>query len=101
MIREETKKFLDRGITRPSNSPWAAQCLCVKKKDDTLRLCIDWRTFNEQLVAKSGGLGGIQTILDGLKRYFTQIDLALGYHQVEIAEKDKPKTAFRDDDGQL
>ena len=56
MIREETKKLLDRGIIRPSNSPWAAQCLCVKKKDGTLRLWIDWRALNVQLVADSGRL---------------------------------------------
>ena len=103
MIREETKKLLDRGIIRPSNSPWAAQCLCVKKKDGTLRLCIDWRALNEQLVADSSGLDDIQTIFDGLKgkKLFSQIDLASGYHQVEIAERDKYKTAFRDPDGQL
>ena len=80
MIREETKKLLDRGIIRPSNSPWAAQYLCVKKKEGTLRLCIDWRALNKQLVADSGGLGDIQTIFDGLKgkKLFTQIDLASG-----------------------
>ena len=78
MIREEKRKLLDLGIIRPSNSPWAAQCLCVRKKDGTLRLCIDWRTLNARLVANSRGLGGIQTILDGLKRYFIQIELALG-----------------------
>ena len=64
MIREEAKKLLDRGIIRPSNSPWATQCFCVKKRDGALRLCIDWRTLNEQLVAHSGGLGDIQTIFD-------------------------------------
>ena len=103
MIREETKKLLDRGIIRPSNSPWAAQCLCVKKKGGTLRLGIDWRVLNEQLVADSGGLGDIQTIFDRLKgnKFFTPIDLALGYHQVKIAERDKHKTAFRDPEGQL
>ena len=103
MIREETKKLLDRGIIRPSNSLWVAQCLCEKNNNGTLRLCIDWRALNEQLVADSGGLGDIQTIFDGLKgkKLFTQIDLASGYHQVEIAEKDKYKTAFCDPDGQL
>ena len=76
--------------------------LC-KKKAGTLGLCIDWRALNEQLVVDSGGLGDIQTIFDGLKgkKFFTQIDLASGYHQVEIAEKDKYKSAFRDPDGQL
>ena len=41
MIRAEIHKLLDRGVIRPSTSPWAAQCLCVKKKDGTMRLCID------------------------------------------------------------
>ena len=41
MIREEIHKLLDRGVIRPSTSPWAAQCLCVMKKDGALRLCID------------------------------------------------------------
>ena len=76
----------------------------MKKKDGTLRLLwIDWRALNEQLVADSGGLDNIQTIFDGLKEqlFLTQIDLALGYHQVGIAERDKHKTAFRHPDGQL
>ena len=67
MIREEAKKLLDRGIIRLSNLPWVEQCLCVKK-NGTLRLCIGWRALSEQLVANTGGLGGIQTISDGLKR---------------------------------
>ena len=68
MIREKAKKLLDRGIIRPSNLPWVEQCLCVIKKTGTLRLCIGWRALSKQLVANTGGLGGIQTISDGLKR---------------------------------
>ena len=103
MIRAEIQKLLDRGIIRRSMSPWAAQCLCVRKKDGTLRLCIDWRELNKHLVTDSGGLGDMQTIFDGLKgkRYFSQLDLASGFHQLSIAEKDRHKTAFRDADGQL
>ena len=84
-------------------SPWAAQGLCVKKKDGTVRLCIDWRELNKHLVSDSGGLGDMQSIFDGLKgkRYFTQLDLASGFHQIEIAERDRFKTAFRDADGML
>ena len=103
MIREEIQKLNDRGIIRPSKSPWAAQVLCVKKKDGTMRLCGDWRRINSLLVVDSGGLGDMQNMLSNLKgkRYFTQIDLASGFHQLPIAEKDKHKTAFRDGDGQL
>ena len=103
MIREEIQKLNDRGIIRPSKSPWAAQVLCVKKKDGTMRLCVDWRRLNSLLVVDSGGLGDMQNMFSNLKgkRYFTQIDLASGFHQLPIAEKDKHKTAFRDADGQL
>lgn len=103
MIQAEIKKLLDRGIIRRSMSPWAAQCLCVRKKDGTLRLCIDWRVLNKQLVSDSGGLGDMQTIFDGLKgkRYFSQLDLASGFHQLSISEKDRYKTAFRDAEGML
>ena len=103
MIRSEVQKLVDRGVIRRSMSPWAAQCLCVKKKDGTVRLCIDWRELNKHLVSDSGGLGDMQSIFDGLKgkRYFTQLDLASGFHQIEIAEKDRFKTAFRDADGML
>lgn len=101
MIRAEIEKLLDRGIIRRSMSPWAAQCLCVKKKDGTVRLCIDWRELNKRLVSDSGGLGDMQAIFDGLKgkRYFSQLDLASGFHQMRIADKDTAKTAFRDADG--
>ena len=59
-----------------------AHFLCVRKKDGTLRLCIDWRALNEQLVADSDGQGDIQAIFDGLKgkKLLTQIDLASRYH---------------------
>ena len=103
MIRLEIQKLTERGIIRPSNSQWAAQVICVRKSDGTLRLCVDGRKLNALLKTDSGGLGDMQRIIAGLrgKSYFTQIDLASGFHQIPIAEKDKPKTAFRDADGQL
>lgn len=90
-------------MIRRAMSPWAAQCLCVKKIDGTVHLCIDWPELNKNLVSDSGGLGDMQPIFDGLKgkRYFTQLDLASGFHQIDITEKDRFKTAFRDADGLL
>ena len=66
MIRAEIHQLLDRGVIRPSTSPWAAQCLWVKKKDGAMRLWIDWRALNKLLVSDSGGLGDMQSIFDGL-----------------------------------
>ena len=68
-----------------------------------MRLCVDWRRLNSLLVIDIGGLGDMQSMLSNLKgkRYFTQSDLASGFHQLPIAEKGKHKTAFRDADGQL
>lgn len=103
MIRAEIMQLVDLGILQQSMSPWAAQCLCIRKKDGTLRLCIDWRELNKHLVNDSGGLGDMQSIFDGLKgkKYFTQLDLASGFYQMSIAEQDRFKTAFRDADGLL
>ena len=74
-----------------------------KKKDGTMRLWVDWRRLNSLLVIDSSGLGDMQSTFSNLKgkRYSTQIDLASGFHQLPITEKDKHKTAFRDADGQL
>ena len=82
MNREEIHKLNDRGIIRPSKSPWAAKVLCVKKKDGIMRLCVDWRRPNSLLVIDSDGLGDMQSMLFNPKgkRYFTQIDLASGFH---------------------
>ena len=103
MICLEIQKLTERDIIRPSNSQWADQVICVRKSDGTLRLCVDWRKLNALLKTDSGGLGDIQHIFAGLtgKSYFTQIDVASGFHKISIAEKDKHKTAFRDADGQL
>ena len=77
--------------------------MCLRKKDGTLRLCIDWRALNKLLVSDSAGLGDMQSVFDCLKgkRYFTQLELASGLHQISISEKDRFKTSFRDADGLL
>ncbi|CAB1106074.1 unnamed protein product [Ectocarpus sp. CCAP 1310/34] len=95
MIRAEIQQLVDRGVIRQSMSPWAAQCLCVEE-DGKLRLCIDWRELNILLVSDGGGVGDMQTIFDGLKdkKYCIQLDLASGFHQMEIAEKTVPRRPF-------
>jgi hypothetical protein len=71
--------------------------LFAKKKDETLRLCIDYRQLNKMTIKNKYPLPRIDDLFDQLKGacVFSKIDLRLGYHQVMIKEKDMQKTAFR------
>ena len=82
---------------RPSTSPWGAPVLFVKKKDKTLRLCIDYRQLNRGTIKNRYPLPRIDDLLDQLRgaRVYFKIDLRTGYHQLRVRETDIPKTAFR------
>ena len=96
----ELKKQLEElqriGFIRPSSSPWGAPVLFVKKKDGSMRLCVDYRALNEVTIKNKYPLPRIDDLFDQLKgaRYFSKIDLRSGYFQLKIRESDIPKTAF-------
>jgi hypothetical protein len=98
---EELKKQLEEltkaGFIRPSKSPFGAPILFVKKKDGTMRMCVDYRALNNITVKNSYPLPRIDELFDRLQgaRYFSKIDLRSGYHQIRIFADDIPKTAFR------
>ncbi|CAH9107428.1 unnamed protein product, partial [Cuscuta europaea] len=96
-LKEQLEELLEKGYIRPSVSPWGAPVLFVKKKDGSLRLCIDYRELNQATIKNKYPLPRIDDLFDQLKGActFSKIDLRSGYHQVRIAEKDVPKTAFR------
>ena len=85
-----------RGFIRPSHSPWGAPVLFVKKKDDTLRMCIDYRGLNKVTIRNRYPLPRIDDLFDQLEgaRVFSKIDLRTGYHQLRVRASDIPKTAF-------
>lgn len=85
------------GFIRPSKSPFGAPILFVKKKDGTMRMCVDYRALNRITVKNSYPLPRVDELFDRLQgaRYFSKIDLRSGYHQIRIAPEDVPKTAFR------
>jgi hypothetical protein len=96
-LKIQLQELLDKGFIRPSNSPWGAPLLFVKKKDGTLRLCIDYRQLNRATVKNKYPLPRIDDLFDQLKgaKVFSKIDLRSGYYQLRIKEQDVVKTAFR------
>jgi hypothetical protein len=95
-VRKQLKELLDLGLIRPSVSPWGAPVLFVRKKDGSMRMCIDYRALNNVTKRNTCPLPRIDECLERLggARFFSSIDLRSGYHQVRIREEDIPKTAF-------
>ena len=91
------QELLDKGFIKPSVSPWGAPVLFVKKKDGSLRLCIDYRELNKVTIKNKYPLPRIDDLFDQLQGagIFSKIDLRSGYHQLKIKEEDRPKSAFR------
>jgi hypothetical protein len=96
-LQLQLEELLKKGYIRPSVSPWGASVLFVKKKDGTLRLCIDFRQLNKVTVKNKYPLPRIDDHFYQLKdaKIFSKIDLRSGYHQVRINDEDIRKTAFR------
>ena len=96
-LKKQLQELLDKGLIRPSVSPWGAPILFVKKKDESLRLCIDYRELNRVTVKNKYPLPRIDDLFDQLAgaAVFSKIDLRTGYHQLKIKPEDVPKTAFR------
>ena len=96
-LKTQLQELVDRGFIRPSISPWGAPVLFVKKKDDTWRLCIDYRQLNKVAIRNKYPLPQIDDLFDQLQgaKVFSKIDLRSGYHQLRIRESDILKTTSR------
>ena len=96
-LKVQIQDLIEKGFIRPSTSPWGAPVLFVKKKDGSLRLCIDYRQLNKVTVKNKYPLPRIDDLFDQLQgaQCFFKINLRSGYHQLRIREEDIPKTAFR------
>ena len=79
-----------------SISPFASPTVLVKTKDGTMRLCVDYRKLNSITKKDAHPLPRIEDIFDTLNgsKFFSTLDLAMGYHQVEVHPDDREKTAF-------
>ena len=99
----QVQQMLSSNVIRPSNSPWASPVVMVRKKDGSLRFCVDFRQLNTATVKDAHPLPRIDDLLDALHgaKWFLTLDLKNGYRQVPITEQDKEKTTFRTSSGQL
>ncbi|GMJ13693.1 hypothetical protein HRI_005038600 [Hibiscus trionum] len=96
-LKAQIQDLESKGFIRPSSSPWGAPVLFVKKKDGSMRLCIDYRQLNKVTIKNKYPLPRIDDLFDQLKgaSVFSKIDLRSGYYQMLVKEPDVSKTAFR------
>ncbi|KAL0187224.1 hypothetical protein M9458_018894, partial [Cirrhinus mrigala] len=95
-VRRHLKELLDAGVIRESESPFASPIVVVKKKNNDVRLCIDFRKLNSQTIKDAYALPNLEeafSVLSGSK-WFSVLDLKSGFYQIEMEEADKQKTAF-------
>jgi hypothetical protein len=95
-LKKQLQELLDKGFIHPSTSPRGCPALFVKKKDESLRLCFDYRPLNAVTIKNKYPLPCIDVLFNQLvgAKVFSKIDLRYGYHQIKIRASDIPKTAF-------
>jgi hypothetical protein len=95
-LKKQLQELLDKGFICPSTSPWGCPALFVKKKDESLRMCVDYRPLNAVTIKNKYPLPRIDVLFDQLvgAKVFSKIDLRSGYHHIKICASDISKTAF-------
>jgi hypothetical protein len=95
-LKVQLKELLDKGYIRSSSSPWGCLALFIKKKDQSLRLCVDYRPLNAVTIQNKYPLYRIDILFNQLAsaKVFSKVNLRFGYHQIKIRLEDVPKTAF-------
>ncbi|KAI3821497.1 hypothetical protein L1987_09065 [Smallanthus sonchifolius] len=95
-LMAQLDELLEKGFIQLSISPWGAPVLFVKKKDGSMRMCIDYRELNKRTVKNKYPLPRIDDMFDQLQgaSWFSMIDLRSGFHHLKVKEEDIPKTAF-------
>jgi hypothetical protein len=95
-LKIQLNELLNKGFICPSSSPWGCPALFFKKKDQSLRLCVDYRPLNTMTIKNKYPLPLIDILFDQLAgaKVFSKIELRSGYHQTMIRLEDNSKTAF-------
>ncbi|XP_065144068.1 uncharacterized protein [Paramisgurnus dabryanus] len=95
-VRRHLQELLAAGIIKESRSPYASPIVIARKKNGSVRMCVDYRTLNNRTIPDQYTMPRIDDALDCLSgsKWFSVLDLRGGYYQIEMAEEDKEKTAF-------
>ncbi|KAK7095859.1 hypothetical protein V1264_005220 [Littorina saxatilis] len=101
-VQSEIDSMLKLGVIEKTSSPYSSPILLVKKKDGTMRFCVDFRQLNKQVRFDAEPLPDIDSLFASLThaQYFTKLDLTKGYWQIPLKESDKCKTSFSAPSGQ-
>ena len=96
-VREHLREMLETGTIENSKSPFSSNICIARKKDGSIRFCVDYRKLNNRTVKDAYAIPRVEDTLHLLAgaKYFTKLDLRSGYWQVEIEDDDKEKTAFQ------
>jgi hypothetical protein len=96
-LKSQIELLLEKGLIRPSVSPWGAPVLFAPKKDGGLRMCLDYRALNKLTVKEKCPIPRVDELFDRLHgaTHFSNIDLRSGYYQIRVREGDVPKTCIR------
>jgi hypothetical protein len=95
-LKIQLNELLKKGLIWPSFSPWGCPAIFVKKKDESLRMCVDYQPLSAVTIKNKYPLSRIDILFDQLSKakVFSKIDLRSSYHQIKIRPEDIPKTAF-------
>ena len=95
-LKQYIEDLLNRGFIAKSRSPYSSCCVIVRKKDGSIRLCIDYRALNNKTYSDSHPIPRIQDTLDSLAGncWFSTIDQGKAYHQGFMDPESRPLTAF-------
>jgi hypothetical protein len=95
-LKVQLNELLNKGYIHPSSSPWRCPALFVNKKNQSLRLCVDYRPLNVVTIKNKYSLPRIDILFDLLEsvKAFSKVDLHSGYHQIKIHPEDISKAAF-------